>query len=221
MRSVQRTVAVLLAVMMASLLSSCAAIAWPVAALTPPQKIKPLYTLPADKKVLVFVDDVQSPVSFPPVKRDLAEAIGRELLAQKVAAATIPYERVLDLMAAEKKFNDLGVANVGRKVGADVVLYVEIRSFKLREQEGSPLWEGQISTSIRVVDAWATTNKTARLWPQDTTDHPIGPVGMPVKEDPNVEYGAELSKSLANRMADRVAKLFYEHEVPAMTVDEK
>lgn len=221
MTSLRRLPAVTAAVAMACALTSCQAIAWPIAALAPPQKVKALYTLPADKKVLVFVDDLQNPVHYPPVKRDLAEAIGKELMAQKAVGATIPYERVLDLMAGDKAFNDLGVANVGRKVGADVVVYVEIKSFKLREAEGSPLWEGQLGAAVRVVDAWATKKDSARLWPKDAVEYNVPAVGLPVKEDPNADYGAELAKTLSARMADRVAKLFYDHEVPAMAVDEK
>lgn len=215
--------ALLIAMMaaMAVATPSCTMVAWTAAQFSPPQKVKALYVVPADKKVLIFVDDLSNPVSYPPVKRELAEAIGRQFAENKVASVTISYERVLDLMATEKKFNDMGVANVGRKVGADLVLFVDIKSFKLREEEGSPLWEGNLGVSVRWVDAWATKKDSARIWPKDAAEYGVPAVGMPVKEEPSVDYGAEMARILATRMADRIAKLFYDHEVPATDIEEK
>lgn len=204
---------------MACLLSSCQAIGFGVAALAPPQKIKPLYKLPANKKVLVFVDDKASPVTYPPIKRELAEELGKQLMEHKLAKETIPYDTLLDLIAREPKFNNLGVADVGRKVGADIVIYVDIKTFRLREEERSPLWEGQLETSVRVVDVWAKKGET-RLWPKDAGEFNVPAVGMPAKEEVG-DYGTELARDLARRMADRICKLFYEYEVPAMDVQEK
>lgn len=201
------------------MLGGCQAIGWGVAAMAPPQKIKPLYKIPADKRVLVFVDDKENPVSYPPIKRELTEAIGKGLVENKLVKETVSYDSLLDLLAREPKFNNLGVADIGRKLNADLVIYVNIKAFRLREEEGSPLWEGELAVSIRVVDAWGKKGET-RLWPKEAGDFDVPSVGMPAKEEPG-DYGAEMARDMATRLADKIVKMFYEHEVPATDVEEK
>ena len=207
----------------AATLPSCSSmLAWTVASFAPPQKVKPVFVPPKDKKVLVFVDDMRTPVSYEPIKRDLTEKINKLLMEKKLVREVVPYEAVMTIIGSSSSFNDLAVTDVGRKVGAELVLYVEITQFRLKENEGSPLWEGRLATSIRWVAVEGKTPDTARLWPKDrpgTGGYDVPPIGMPVKEDMSLSYGSELARNLADRMADRIVKLFYEYEAPANPED--
>ena len=192
-------------------------IGWFVNAFAPPQKVRALYEPPADKKLLVFVDDMLNPVSYEPVKGELTKRLNRQLTEHKVVAQTVTYEEILDLMAATPNFNELTVTEIGQKLKADVVVYVYIDEFTLKESEASPLWRGRMRATVRVVDV-----ELGRLWPEDRpTGHSVKPVETPGASHPSPTYGTDLSKILAEKMAERIAKLFYTHRVGARQAAEQ
>jgi len=196
----------------------CQGIAWLVAQFAPPQKVPATYKLPKGKKVLVFVDDPYYRVNYEPVKAELTKRLNSQLTTHKIAAKTIPYRRLLGLIDATPDFNRLRVSQVGKKLGADVVLYVQVDRFSLKDHENSTLWHGRFKTTIRFVD-----NEANRLWPKDMHEgFPVPEVTRPQVDNASPTYGGGLARIMAEKMADRIAKLFYDHTVPVLaTEDEK
>ena len=186
-------------------------IGWMVNAFAPPKQVEALYEPPAKKKILVFVDDLRNPVSYEPVKGELTDRLNDQLTAHRIAGQTVTYEDLLRLIAATPNFNELAVGEVGQRLGADIVLYVEIDEFSLRDAEDNPLWQGRLSTKVRMVDVLG-----GRLWPEDRPDgYPLEPVETPATSHLSASYGEQLSRDLAALMADRIAKLFHKHKVSA------
>jgi hypothetical protein len=185
-------------------------LAWSVATFAPPERIKALYEVPKDKKVLVFVDDRPAPVSYEPVKYELAERVSKKLREEKLVKETIPYERLVDLSMLPD-YSQMSISEIGKKLGADVVVYVQIESFTLKDSPENPLWQGRLATSVWVVDAV----KPERLWPKDMpsrTGYRVPPLEFKHAENPSPTYGEEIAKALTEQMADRIAKLFYDHD---------
>lgn len=175
----------------------------------PPKTIPAEYKPPFDRKVLVFVDDMKLPVSYEQIKTDLADRLNVQLLEHRVASKVIPSENLQNFVAMTPKFNQLSVAEVGKELGADLVLYVEIIRFSLRDSDFTPVWQGRLATSIR----WVDVKSTKRLWPTDRLDG----FDVPLLETPTVEnsspsYGAEIARQLAEEMASQIAWKFYDHE---------
>jgi hypothetical protein len=197
---------------MAMPLSGCAVSAWFAAQFGPEKKVPAKYEPPAGKTILVFVDDMLHPVDYEPVKIELAEMLNKQLIDHKVAAKTIPYSRLGEFIAATPSFNSLAVGEVGRKLGADMVLYVQIDEFGLRDAAAAAeLWKGRLGTTVRLVDV-----TKGRLWP---TDDPAGHMVLPKAEtqtvsDSSQARGEQISKELAAETADKIAKLFYSHSTP-------
>lgn len=188
----------------------CAGLKYLVAVMAPPDKIKPLYKLPPDKKILVFVDDIRHPLNYESVKDDLSQRIGRLLMQHKMAKDVIPPDKLLDLASASADFNQMPTPDVGRKLDADLVLYVEIDHFSLRESPDNPLWMGKFAVRVKIVDS-----KIGRIWPEDRPNgYPVPPVETPATANFNESYGAILAAKLAQDMAQRVVDLFREHEKP-------
>lgn len=201
-----------LVVLAATTLGGCTLFNWFAAQFAPPKKVKAIYEPPAEEKVyLVFVDDLLHPVTYEPFKRMLTEKLGEALVEQDIAMQVVDYERLLDLMAAESDFNSMPISVVGERLGADVVLYVQVTDFQLKDNDVSPLWRGRFDASLRVVDV-----VDGRLWPRDRPQgYPMERVETPQTEHPSPTYGAELARKMAELAADRIAKLFYDHKVPA------
>jgi len=212
MRTTARMLAMTLSAAMAMPLSGCAVSAWFAAQFGPEKKVPAKYEPPAGKTILVFVDDMLHPVDYEPVKIELAEMLNKQLIDHKVAAKTIPYSRLGEFIAATPSFNSLAVGEVGRKLGADMVLYVQIDEFGLRDAAAAAeLWKGRLGTTVRLVDV-----TKGRLWP---TDDPAGHMVLPKAEtqtvsDSSQARGEQISKELAAETADKIAKLFYSHSTP-------
>jgi len=204
----------LLAATLASMMlcaPGCAIPAWLAAQFGPEKKVPAEYEPTKGKTILVLVDDMLNPVDYEPVKIHLTEMLNEQLLAHKVAAKTIPYTRIGEFIAATPDFNSMAVCEVGSKLGADMVLYVQIDKFSLRDPAASQeLWKGRLQTTIRLVDV-----KAGRLWP---TDRPVGHM-VPAAEtrtvsDDSPTRAETISKALAAETADRIAKYFYAHKTP-------
>lgn len=210
MNARSRTILIALLLVPAVLGSGCAGIKYMAAVMAPPEKVKPLYTLPGGKKILVFVDDIRHPLTYEAVKTDLAQRVGRLLVQHKMAEEIIPPDKVLDLASSMQNFNQMPIPDVGRKLGADLVLYLEIDHFSLRESNDSPLWLGRFVSRVKVVDS-----KVGRIWPEDRPNgYPVPPVETPATANFNESFGAVLATKLAEDMAVRVVNLFREHEKP-------
>lgn len=186
-------------------------IAWFVAQFQPPKEYKAEYRLPPGKKVLVFVDDFRRPVGHPPIKEKLTDQINKLLVEHKVAAETMLYDKLDDLAHSERDFNRMPIPNVGRRLGADLVVYVEIRKFSLKENEQSPLWQGQMDVNVKVVDSAA-----GLLWPpkDQPGGYPVTYADSKPSEDLSPTYGQVVCDRMAEKLGRKIARLFYDHKVP-------
>ncbi len=173
----------------------------------PKRRVPAEFKLPKKATVLVFPDDVENPLSYPPVKRILAQRVAQGLLEKKLVAAVVPHDRLTALRAAEPDFNRLAVATVGRKLGADVVVYLAVDAFSLKDNPVNTLWRGKFAVRVRVVDV-----QKGRLWPDQTAGHRVA-VSLPLAESTSETFGAELARMLAERLGEKVVGLFHEHYV--------
>ncbi|MCJ7543827.1 MAG: hypothetical protein MUP47_04555 [Phycisphaerae bacterium] len=177
----------------------------------PPQRVKALYTPPPGKTVLVFVDDVLNPVQYQPIKVELAARLNAYLIQKKLAADTVPYETLVEWGSKTADTEHLSVAEVGQAMGADLVLYVHLDKFSLKDDQQSPLWHGQMGTTIRLVDV-----KAGRLWPMDRPEgYAMPQVETASVDDSSPTYGTEVARELAEAMAERIVNVFCDHTVPA------
>jgi len=175
--------------------------------LFPKDRVPPKFKLPADKKVLVFPDDLLRPVSYPPVKRALAEKANALLVEKKLVAGIVPYDKLIDLQHDDVNFNRLSVATVGRRLGAELVIYINLDEFSLKDSPVGTLWRGRFAGKVRVVDV-----TKGRLWPDESAGHPVR-VEEPVTENTSETYGTQLARKLAERLAGEVVGLFHSHYV--------
>jgi hypothetical protein len=182
----------------------------------PPEKIEAKHYLPPDSKLLVLVHDLplREDVDTAVVRRNLTNYICAQLDRHDVVANTVPYDDLLDLMIADPQFNEYTPGQVADKLEADTVLYIRITQFALKESKINPLWQGQLETKVKVIDLNDDT-----LWPDDRpTGYPVKPSQIRTTNEASPAYATKLTNLLCAAMADDVAKLFYDHEVDAGTI---
>ncbi len=191
-----------------SSLSGCQVLFAALEKMIPTQKIPAQFTLPAGQTVLVFPDDLEIDLSYPPVKHRLATKIGRVLIDKKLVDSAIPYNKISELRSAQRDFDQLAPSTIGEKLGATLVIYINIAEFRLKDQPIESLWHGKFSGNVRVVDV-----KTGRtIWPRDEPWRSIT-VTERLVEDLSSTYGTKLANTLADKLAVEIAGLFHAHRV--------
>ncbi len=186
-----------------------------LAKLFPEEKVQPRFVLPSDRTILVFPDDIKCPLVYPPAKRTLAEKVDKLLIAHSLAAETIPYDKLIDLRNAEPKFNLMSIPRIGRRLGADLVIYVSIEEFSLKDNPVDALWRGKLVARVKVVDVLK-----GRIWPDESAGFPIS-IAEPMTENTSETYGSQLARKLAERMAEEVCGLFHERYIERAKPKEK
>jgi len=180
----------------------------------PPKVVKALYKLPGGKTVLVFVDDFRRPVAHRPIKQELTERLNRQILAHRLAAKTIPHKQLADLARSAKDFGRMPIPAIGRKLGAELVVYIDIRKFSLKGKGAETLWRGRLEVSVKVVDS-----KTGLLWPADRPGGcPLAYSDLRPSEGRAETHKAVVLKRVAQRMAEKIARLFRDHPIPIPAV---
>ena len=190
-----------------ALLSSCniAAIAAYITSPDPSQDA--LYTLP-NVPTVVFVDDRRNVMHPVRLRRVIAEEITNDLLAKKILTTMISPRDAMRVSATNDKYNEpLPVNELGKAVGASVVIYVEMTAFGLTSdgQTASP----RTSCSIRVIDV---INKT-RLFPTNEASFTVSESMKHVGANrvTSSAEARELAEELAVKLGNTIAKVFYEH----------
>ncbi|MCD4699273.1 MAG: hypothetical protein K8R91_01705 [Phycisphaerae bacterium] len=183
--------------------------------LFPKEKVPPIFTLPAKKTILVFPDDIKCPLLYPTIKRALAEKADKLLIEHSLASEITPYDKLIDLRNVEPKFNEMSIPKIGRCLGADLVIYVSIEDFSLKDNSVNTLWRGRFSARVKVVDVLK-----GRIWPDESAGFSIS-INEPITENPSEAFGAELARKLAERMAEEVCGLFRERHLDRARPKEK
>ena len=172
-----------------------------------PKKVEAKYELPDDKVVLVLAENRTDARSYENIKRKLTDALNEQLVERDLAKRTIPYDDIMRFRLSTPGYHKMEIKEICKRLGADLVIYVHIDKFLLKD-DTSDVWRGQISTTVFVKD------RDSRLWPEDL---PGGHVVKPIERRPSTgsspTYGDRLAGLLAGQMADRIAKLFYDHRL--------
>jgi hypothetical protein len=174
------------------------------------QKVRAEYNIPKDKKILALVESSLCETDQP-IARMLTDQLNSRLTKEKIAASTVPYSAILDFAAVNPRFGHMRPFEIGRNLKADIVCYVLIQEFRLKDQNLGQLWRGNFQATVALLDV--ATGK--QLWPVAGHEgHWVKPASTPPATESSPDYAAELARSLCESMADNIAKLFCDHEAP-------
>lgn len=209
-------VAVIACALAAGLLSSCNIVGPAYAVLAGPPKRDARYVLPEDRVAVVFVDDTREVLRLR--KRALLRRIGEsstEIILQEkelVARMIRPSDPLALAASADRAGELLPVAEIGRRVGAEVMIYVELTGFR-EVSNGEP--RPNAAALVKVLDL----EKGTILWPTPGPDQsesgavtaalpPVDPQAFSTTSGRISVYEA-----LADALGEQIAKVFYKHEI--------
>ncbi len=196
--------------LVACVLASCNVVAGVAYVVSPDPEQIALYELP-QKKTVVFVDDRHNVMHPSRLKSVVADKITSELLGRELVVDMIsPRDAMRYADSQDRNGAILTIGAIGKAVGASVVIYVETTTFIMSVDGHNPA--PLAGCSVRVVDV----DTREQLFPApDSIDaaHKVRAAMHRVNSHQvsNVSETRKLSITLADKLGDAVAKLFYTH----------
>lgn len=191
-------------------LSSCNIVAPLALFMAPEPMVEPQYVL-EDRPTVVFVDDRRNVVTPTSLRRVIAERVSQDLMVQEVLTTTIsPVDAVAVARQKDTDESVMSIEEIGRAVGAEQVIYIEMVEFRDRVDRYTPRPQG--ACAVRVIDV---VNKK-RLFPADDGSNASHPVQVMMQEMGPEAYQSRATRNqvaelLALRIGEDTAKLFYEY----------
>lgn len=175
-----------------------------------PAKTPRLYELDAKKPMVVFIDDRAGVVPRRVLRIKIADEVEKQLLDRRAATDMINSQSALAAVGQERQGKPIPIAEIGRAVKADLVIYATVDSFTLSLDGQS--FNPSARVRVKVVDA----ADDKRLWPADARGHPVD-VQMRVRaaEMPTSTSARHKAEDeLAVETGLEIARLFFTHESP-------
>lgn len=166
-----------------------------------------LYKFGKDQKVLVLVD-VREGVTPPPTfATSLADQIGAHLVRYKATDNLVSEARVVDLEEQNPdKFKGMGIADIARKTGADVVLDVYLTQLDVPLSSDKTVAEGMAEAYVKVVDKSGN-----RLYPgEETGTHITAHVDAGFLSDRDV---STIQKQMMDQLTTLTGRMFHSYDM--------
>jgi hypothetical protein len=179
--------------------------------MVPKQKSTAEYKLPQGP-VLILVDDEQDLVDLPNAKEALVTALGQQLKDHKIANQVTTSEELAKIRQSEEKFDQRGAREIGLLAHADTVLWLSIKQFSVEKDLELAVAPANFAATLKVVNARADKRDEVRLWPLDREGRLVSVTVSP-QDLHACKSKAEVHEKMADAMADKVAKLFYDYEI--------
>ncbi len=176
-------------------------------------KIDAEFELTRKGAVLILVDDDQERLSSPRTRVDLAEKLAAELKANKAVGQIVPQAKLDTLRSKHRDFDTLSCREIGEEAGAEQVLVLAVRSFFAQTEIEETSEAARMSVAVKVINVLEKEDRTkVRLWPAER-DGRIIAVSLSAVTVIRSKKTKEISNKLTTELADKLAKLFYDHHL--------
>ncbi len=175
-----------------------------------PEKVLPVYEPDPERTTVVFVDDPSSKLAQRRLRYSIADIASRRLLEKEVIADVIDSRPILNAATQERYGERLSITELGRSVGADIVIYAVVTDFAMSISEGAYVPTARMR--VKIID----TALGQRVWPESEGGHLME---VRIRQRPDttgalsVDDRLALEQELASKAGLGLAQLFYKHEI--------
>jgi hypothetical protein len=161
---------------------------------------------PPKTPMVVLVENSRNPATLRLEAQRLSSRVTDELDKHQVAPLIDP-SKLNDLRRTDPtKFNAMAVTAVGRAVGAEQVVVVDLVEFNIQPDLASETFQGLAEARVRVVDVASGETR----WPLDVSGgYPLSAKTSYVRPVDGVD-AVTLSEQLQSALSSQIARLFYE-----------
>ena len=184
-------------------LSGCAMAAVAAYKIAGPPDV-PAKFVPAKVATLLMVENYRHQSTVNAQAETLARQLADDLEAHNVVPL-IPIEKLQELRDARpKEFPTMTVAQIAHELGAEQVIYVELRSADVTPMAGGVGYMGEATATVKVIDGI----RGETIWPVDQTEG-YGIVAATKMGSTNYPTPADVRNVLYAQMTDQISKLFH------------
>jgi hypothetical protein len=179
--------------------------------LYPAQKIPAEFQLPKGS-YLVLLDDDKDLIN-PSTARDvLVDEMAKRLKEHEISDKVTTNEELAKLRQAEPRFSERGARELGGLAHADTVLWLKTIRFDLNSDLEMLVSPGKWAVMVLVLNAKETEKEKVRLWPHEQ-DGKLVEIIVNAHDLRKCKSLKEAHELMASKLADEVAKLFYEQKI--------
>jgi len=166
---------------------------------------------PPKEPMLVMVEEANASAGPMLESEELALAIRQQLAEHDVAPLIDPQEvqRLRD--SAPAGFRQMGISEIGRRVGARQVLYVAIRRFDLESPQAADVMRARLAVELKVID----TQSAEVRWPESGDAEPYEYESDYVRLTPQ-NHPAAIRSSAIRLAAGDIGRMFYKWKPETM-----
>lgn len=167
----------------------------------------------ASGPVMVFVDDMNERVDWPPARRYLWEDVSQELIRTESAKKIIPLETEEALRQTTPDFVKHSCREIGERAGAEQVVWIEVQDFLADEEITDATNAAYWTVTVKVLNpSEKTARNRVRLWPDSPEGHYLS-ASMTGGAVLKAKTKDAISKELTANLAVNIARLFHDHEI--------
>lgn len=192
---------------MIPLSSGCQQVASAWANMTGGDWIPAEFTL-TKEPLLVLIDDRSAIVTEPKSIREAHKTIAVNFAEFKVNQNVIPFEEWQRLAQTDKKYGRYSIRQVGEKLGAEQVLYLNVERFTLHGEPGAPVYKGEFTVRVKVLST--NREKDVRVWPSEESGKRVTVTSAPIPID-SEKSASDIATELGIKLGKQVAMMFYGH----------
>lgn len=160
---------------------------------------------PAQKPTLILADSsTQGRGDFSDADA-IARYVNLQFQERKIAPTT-DIEKVFELRTSDPQFGRKSMAAVGRAVGAEQVVYVDLKDVGVEQVPGSGALRSSAAAEVRVVDA----NTGALIWPMNSSGGHLVSYETPMTRMTDRINPMQMRTAALVGLADAIAKCFYD-----------
>lgn len=160
--------------------------------------------VPPKWPMVVIAENYHAPSGNLIDSEQLAELVYDHLRKHDVAPQIDP-DAVMELKARRIDFDKMTISQIGKTVGAQQVLYINITESSLTGPVASNSLAGKWTARVKMVDV----DTGQATWPRDQADGWPILVKTPLLEAAGASDEVVLRRALQEKAADAIAKLFY------------
>lgn len=193
--------------------AGCAALGLAAHVLQPPRKVEAQF-VPTTRPVAVLVESYRVKAAAGgatlTLRDTLASFVVEELRKHRPEGVVLDSHKVYDLRNRDARaFKAMTIDEIGRKLGVEQVIYVDLIRAGVMESTGGDLVRGEMTAMVRVVDS--ATGRT--LWPTEVQDGRAVGVDTPFTRVDDTTNANTVADGITRATADQIAKMFYTYTV--------
>jgi hypothetical protein len=142
------------------------------------------------------------------------------LLVDNKIAPVLNGQRLEQLKDADPhEYHDMPIADIGRKLRAKQILYVNISRSEIMRPAGSGQVRGHMEAIVKIVDSLTAETR----WPTDSTSEVVQITTNWIPDNAN-KTESDVRAQMADQMAEDISKLFHDYHpdqepMPKVNVD--